>query len=132
MLRIGQGVSMDPRLTRVSQRQGGAFTVAQAVACGYTRGAIRHRVASGRWTAARYGVQADEVGETAEVMATRAAVQALPMREREAIIWRFYLGCSVRETAAGLGCPEGTVKTLVYRAINRLREAGLVEEAFDG
>jgi RNA polymerase sigma factor (sigma-70 family) len=91
----------------------------------------RRRGAAAR-AAARHGIPADEVGETAEVLATRAAVQALPMREREAIIWRFYLGCSVRETAAGLGCPEGTVKTLVYRAINRLREAGLVEEAFDG
>jgi RNA polymerase sigma factor (sigma-70 family) len=81
----------------------------------------------------RHGIQNNDGGcETAEVLAMRAAVAALPLRERDVIIWRFYLGCSVRETAVGLGCPEGTVKTLASRAITRLRSAGLVEEAFDG
>lgn len=115
------------RLRRLDAPSAWLHRVARNVAHSH----YRRRRAAAR-ASARHGIQADEIVETAEILATRAAVQALPMGEREAIIWRFYLGCSVRETAAGLGCPEGTVKTLVHRAIGRLREAGLVEEAFDG
>jgi DNA-directed RNA polymerase specialized sigma24 family protein len=34
----------------------------------------------------------------------------------------------VRETASAMQCPEGTVKTLTYRAIALLREAGLLDD----
>ncbi len=55
-------------------------------------------------------------------------VASLPPRERDAIVARFYLGMSVRETAEALECPEGTVKTLTHRAIAQLRDAGFVDE----
>ncbi len=58
---------------------------------------------------------------------------ALPPRARDAVVLRFYVGCSVRETAEVLGCPEGTVKTITHRAVARLRAAGFVdEEILDG
>lgn len=63
-----------------------------------------------------------------EAIALRVVVASLPERERDAIVLRFYLGYSVRETADALGCPEGTVKTLTHRAIGRLRESGYVDE----
>jgi RNA polymerase sigma factor (sigma-70 family) len=63
-----------------------------------------------------------------DAVALRVVVAALPPRERDAIVARFYLGMSVRETAAALECPEGTVKTLTHRAIARLRDAGFVDE----
>jgi RNA polymerase sigma-70 factor (ECF subfamily) len=69
----------------------------------------------------------------ADVVAIRVAVAALPERERDAIVLRFYVGLSVRDTAEALGCPEGTVKTLTHRAVGRLREGGVVgEEVLDG
>jgi RNA polymerase sigma factor (sigma-70 family) len=68
------------------------------------------------------------VAGTDDAVATRAVIAALPERERDAIVLRYYLGYSVRETAAALACPEGTVKTLTHRAIGRLRDAGFVDE----
>jgi DNA-directed RNA polymerase specialized sigma24 family protein len=63
-----------------------------------------------------------------DAVALRVVVASLPPRERDAIVARFYLGMSVRETAGALECPEGTVKTLTHRAIARLRDAGFVDE----
>jgi RNA polymerase sigma-70 factor (ECF subfamily) len=70
----------------------------------------------------------DVVHQTDDAVATRVVVAALPERERDALVLRYYLGYSVRETAEALGCPEGTVKTLTHRAITRLRDAGFVNE----
>lgn len=49
---------MRPPLVRLAARQGGAFTTAQALAAGYSRDAIRHRVDSGRWSRLGRGVLA--------------------------------------------------------------------------
>lgn len=84
------------------------------------------RVARG--TRATLRSQTDVVHADDEAVALRAAVASLPERERDAIVLRFYLGYSVRETAQMLDCPEGTVKTLTHRAIGRLRESGYVDE----
>ncbi|MGE0708008.1 MAG: RNA polymerase sigma factor [Planctomycetota bacterium] len=66
--------------------------------------------------------------ERAELRAlVRAAIGGLG-GERQAAVERFYLrGCSLRETAAELGLPEGTVKRLLFEARERLRSrlAGL-------
>jgi RNA polymerase sigma factor (sigma-70 family) len=79
------------------------------------------------------GVERARVDEEDDVIAIRAAVAALPTRERDVLVLRFYVDCSVRETARMLGCPEGTVKTLTHRAVGRLRAAGFVdEEILDG
>lgn len=92
------------------------------------------RVGAGRRARVRHGVPERRVDDADDVIAIRAAVASLPERERATIVLRFYVGSSVRETAAILGCPEGTVKTLTHRAIGRLRASGLVdeEEALDG
>lgn len=55
-------------------------------------------------------------------LSVRAALSDLTPRQREAAVLRFYEGLSVAETAARMGCAEGTVKTLTHRAVNRLRE----------
>jgi RNA polymerase sigma-70 factor, ECF subfamily len=51
-----------------------------------------------------------------------AAVAALPDNDREAIACRYFLDLSEEETAAALGCPRGTVKSRLSRALDRLRE----------
>ena len=49
------------------------------------------------------------------------AVEALPDRQREAVVCRFLRGLSVAETAQAMGCAEGTVKATVFKAIATLR-----------
>ena len=59
--------------------------------------------------------------EPADVLAVRAAVAALPGRQRAALVLRYYGGLSVEETAEALGCSTGTVKSHTHRAISALR-----------
>ena len=46
----------------------------------------------------------------------------LPQRQRAAIVLRFYEDLSDVQTAAVLGCPPGTVRSLVSRGMKALRE----------
>lgn len=59
-----------------------------------------------------------------DAVAVRQALAALPTRKRTAVVLRYYLGHSVAETAELMGVPQGTVKSLVARAMVDLR-AGL-------
>ncbi len=43
------GTEADRRVEALAAKQHGAFTVAQASAAGLSRGAVRHRIGSGRW-----------------------------------------------------------------------------------
>ncbi len=53
----------------------------------------------------------------------RRALLALRPRYRTAVVLRYYLGHSTRETAGLMGVPEGTVKSLLHRAVGQLRDA---------
>jgi RNA polymerase sigma-70 factor (sigma-E family) len=52
----------------------------------------------------------------------RAALQAVPPRQRAALVLRFYLDLSMEETANVLGCTIGTAKSQASRGLARLRE----------
>lgn len=54
--------------------------------------------------------------------AIRVSLMKLSLRQRAAIVMRFYLGLSEAETADLIGCAPGTVKSLLHRGISRLRE----------
>ena len=56
-----------------------------------------------------------------EALLVREAVLSLPIRQRQAVVARHYLGLSVRETALAIGCAPGTVTALTHQAITRLR-----------
>lgn len=56
------------------------------------------------------------------------ALWALPRRQREAIVLRYYLGMDTREVAAVLEINEGTVKSTLFRARSALAEALGTEE----
>ena len=49
------------------------------------------------------------------------AIEQLPEMQRATFILRYCEQLSVKETAAALGCAEGTVKANGYHAIRRLR-----------
>jgi RNA polymerase sigma factor (sigma-70 family) len=50
------------------------------------------------------------------------AVRALPERERQAVVCRYFLQLSEVETAQVLDLPIGTVKSRTFRGLARLRE----------
>jgi RNA polymerase sigma factor (sigma-70 family) len=56
-------------------------------------------------------------------VSVRAAVAALPARQREVVALRFAADLAVADVAAVMGCAEGTVKALTHQALARLRTA---------
>lgn len=86
---------------------------------------LRRKVAERR-AYRRHGTGPDHAlaSDAADTVAVREAVSRLPRRQQTALILRFYEDLSVAETAEIMGCPEGTVKSLVYRALNTLESAG--------
>ncbi|MES2974482.1 MAG: RNA polymerase sigma factor [Pseudomonadota bacterium] len=50
-------------------------------------------------------------------------VQELPARQREAFLMRYWEEMDVAETAAAMGCSEGSVKTHCSRAVQALSKA---------
>ena len=58
----------------------------------------------------------------AERMRLRSALAAVPARQRAAVVLRHYLGLSLQDTAAVLGCTVGTAKSQTSRGLAQLRE----------
>jgi RNA polymerase sigma-70 factor, ECF subfamily len=76
-------------------------------------------------------VDSSEKTESAEDSTSRAQIlhqieaeiQELPARQREAFLMRYWEEMDVAETAAAMGCSEGSVKTHCSRAVQALGKA---------
>jgi RNA polymerase sigma factor (sigma-70 family) len=75
----------------------------------------------------RRGDESVPVDATDDEIDLRRAVATLPRRQREAVVLRYFVDCSVSETAARMGCAEGTVKALTHQAIDTLRQTALAD-----
>jgi len=82
---------------------------------------LRRLVVARRY-AARAVPGAAQPPPTAEDAAVRAALRRLGPRQRAAVFLRYYLDLSEAQIAETLGCPPGTVKSLLHRSLATLKE----------
>ena len=66
--------------------------------------------------------------DSSERDAVWATLKSLPTRQRTAIVLRFYEDLSESQTAQAMGCPPGTVKSLVSRGMDKLRPVMRVDD----
>lgn len=114
---------------------GWAFRVAINLANSAYRRRSAERRARDRYTA-RGGVAGlfpHTDPDTADALAVREAVAALPPRQRAVVVLRFYSDLPVEEVARLMNCAEGTVKSLTHRAIQTMRAMpGMLPEGVPG
>ena len=65
----------------------------------------------------------DSVSRAQILLAVEDEVAQLPARQREAFLLRYWEELDVAETAASMGCSEGSVKTHCSRAVHALAKA---------
>ena len=64
--------------------------------------------------------QVDDAGRVIDRMALLQALENLTPGQRATVVLRYFEGFSERDTAAALGCTEGTVKSQTSRALRAL------------
>jgi RNA polymerase sigma-70 factor, ECF subfamily len=104
-----------PRVREMGRPVGWVYTVALNVV---------RKTARRRAREAEFAVALPVVDTTASVatrVALRDAVLALPQRQREAVVLRYFADLSIDDTAAAMRCAPGTVKSTVAAALRALR-----------
>jgi RNA polymerase sigma-70 factor (sigma-E family) len=109
-----------PRL----ERQGGELAYARRAVVSAFLDAARRRSSHERPVETDTTVASGE--DVASTVTDRAALMAalarLPRRQRACVVLRYFEDLDVRETAAVLGCREGTVKSQTARGLASLRD----------
>ena len=110
------------RWPRLERRGGEAAYARKAVVSAYLDH-VRRRSSGETPTEADPTLASDEDVATAVVMreALMTALAGLPPRQRACVVLRYFEDLSVADTAALLGCTEGTVKSQTSRALFSLR-----------
>jgi RNA polymerase sigma factor (sigma-70 family) len=86
------------------------------VAMNLTRSSLRRLRTERHWRASLATPPPDSAGRAEIRVDVRRALAALPRRQREATVLRYYLGLDVAEIAHVMHSPEGTIKSLLARA----------------
>jgi RNA polymerase sigma-70 factor (ECF subfamily) len=81
----------------------------------------RQRSGQGGWSGPGGGMPS--VPEAEQALDVRRALMALPRRQREATVLRYYIDLDVAEVARALRINEGTAKTTLHRARKALASA---------
>lgn len=111
-----------PQVRTMDNPEGWAYRVAFNLARSRLRRRLAERRAherSGRTTTTSWNV------DVASVLSVRAAVAALPPRQRQAVVLRYYADLPLGTIAEAMGCATGTVKAHLHEALKRLRTAEL-------
>jgi len=85
------------------------------VALNLTRSGLRHQAVRRRALPRLVG-RAEHHDDPPELLDLRAAVDALPRRQREAVVLHYYLGFDLTSIGSTLGVSVGTIKTALFRA----------------
>jgi RNA polymerase sigma factor (sigma-70 family) len=101
---------------------------AHRVALNLARSHFRHRAVARRYGNRVASAAQFDDPDTATAVAVRTAVAQLPVRQRTALVLRYFADLSVAETAEVMRCPEGTVKTITRQAILALRKTGRIAD----
>jgi RNA polymerase sigma factor (sigma-70 family) len=109
-----QAVRHWDKVTAATSPEGWLFRTASNLSRSWLR---RLRVARRKTSPLLTPVEAD----AADAVAVRDAVARLPVRQREAVVFRYFGQLSVRETAEAMGCAEGTVRALTSQGLAALR-----------
>ncbi|MEZ5167525.1 MAG: sigma factor [Acidimicrobiales bacterium] len=111
-----------PKVSRMASPEGWTFRTARNLAISRWRRQGVERRARNR------SDRPVTVEDPAEGVALRAAVAALPERQRATSSPGSTWACRLRRPRH-LGCAEGTVKAATSQALDRLRASGFVDEA---
>ena len=104
---------------------GKALAYVRSAVLNRCRNALRQRGRPVRLEAERQEAAAGESAEATVLVGEEhqrvlAAIRALPDRQREALVLRFYLDMSEEEAARAMGISRGTVKSATSRAVAAL------------
>lgn len=117
---------------RISERdRPGAY--ARTVLMNRHRSLLRRAMVEAKHTVIRAQETVHRDALTEDRVVLWSAVSSLSVRHRQAVVLRFYEDLSDNDIAEIMGCPVGTVKSLIHRGLARLRAAtGLAHLATAG
>jgi RNA polymerase sigma factor (sigma-70 family) len=118
-----------PRVQRMQSPGGWAHRVALNLANSHFR---RQKMARRLGWAAATREQVSDGGDPGVRVDVLRALATLPARQRAVVVLRLHLDHSTADTAALLRLPEGTVKSLLHRGVERLRPLLMATERNGG
>jgi len=76
------------------------------------------------------GISPSAEREIIEKAALEQLMEALTAEEKQAVMLKYYCGCTFAEMAETLSRPLGSVKTTIYRALEKLRKKAAEDEIY--
>jgi RNA polymerase sigma-70 factor (ECF subfamily) len=116
-----------PEVSRLEHREAWVFRVAFNLATSRLRRRQTERRALARVAQRPDTTDAGDIAGLADVIDVRAAVAALPRRQRQAVVLRYYVDLPVDDVATVMGCRPGTAKAHLHQAIEALQRSGLID-----